>query len=552
MLQHSGKLLVRVRLPWLLDRLGLGRPRMAGYRWRWLFETGERRFAIFGSAETWYEAAPLAPSADEHPWDHAHRVAAAHGYHHFVEPDLLHTPAEPNLTPPATGMDPDWPPPGAVSPAWHLEANFTGFLEARRRATGKGVRVAHLDTGYWPEHASTPRHMRPDLGYNFSENNTDTIDPGNGGLLANPGHGTATAALLAGGQVELDYRGMTYRGDFGGAPDCEVVPIRVGPSVVHFFTGALAEGLNYALAPRGRTRDRCDVATLSVGGVPSACWGDAVNRLYEAGVVVAAASGDNIYAGLDLPTHAVVYPSAFDRVITVTGATYAQSAYTTERFGAMQGNWGPETVMHKAVAGYTPNIAFMMFRTKSGFGFSNGTSLSAPQVAAACALWLELYGANYPANWQRVEACRVALFESARHREDPARIGQGILFVPAMLDAALEAEIRRRMRAGAIRPMPRDEVREPLWRLLFDLPPAESAADAMYDLEVAQVLHRSRQPALVAAKHAHAGGARLDASRFSDLRRHLAAEPELSTRLRARLSEIPGPEPPRARAASAR
>src|SRR5208282_6586115 len=45
----------------------------------------------------------------------------------------------------------------------------------------------------------TPRRIRRDLGYNFYENNTNTTDPGIGGILRNPGHGARNHLAAAPG-----------------------------------------------------------------------------------------------------------------------------------------------------------------------------------------------------------------------------------------------------------------------------------------------------------------------------------------------------------------
>jgi subtilisin family serine protease len=58
------------------------------------------------------------------------------------------------------------------------------------------------------------------------------------------------------------------------------------------------------------------VVSMSMGGLPSEAWADAINALYEAGVVVVTAAGNN-YA--NLPTRFVVYPARFGRVIAACG-----------------------------------------------------------------------------------------------------------------------------------------------------------------------------------------------------------------------------------------
>ena len=96
-----------------------------------------------------------------------------------------------------------------------------------------------------------------------------------------------------------------------------IVPVRIANSVVHFGTGAVAQGIDYAVSIGA------DVVSMSMGGLPSQAWADAVNKAYEAGVVVVCAAGNN-FGGL--PTSLVVYPARFDRVIAACGAHGRQEA----------------------------------------------------------------------------------------------------------------------------------------------------------------------------------------------------------------------------------
>jgi hypothetical protein len=540
-IHSSGKLLIKIRQRPLAALLAGPTPlTVRGYKLEPLFN-GHRASPAFSAmqpADHWLSAVASAGS-DLHPWDEAHRVAGAAQYSFYAEPDLLQQAAAPAETAAAAGFDQNWPPTAMVSPGWHLAAGFTGFAGVRGTATGNGIRIAHLDTGYWPPHVSTPRHIRRDLGYNFYENNTNTTDPGIAGLLHNPGHGTATLALVAGNTVDLVYQGNRYQGDFGGAPEAEIVPVRIGPSVIHFFSSAMAQGLDYALGPSGdpSTADpanKCDVVTISHGGLPAASWADAVNNLYEAGVVVVAASGDNFS---QLPTHLVVYPAAFNRVVTALGATYDKTPYVTHKIGELQGNWGPDEVMKKAVAGYTPNVAWMKFQTVDGFDMDGaGTSASTPQVAAACALWLERYGGNFAAGWQRVEACRLALFRSADAGSGGATyLGNGIVDVAKLLDPALYEQIRREFAENRVQPSPADEVSFPFLRLLLGAGPPGSEAERMYETEAAQLVRGSHNPELVAGYQAFLRGAALAPATVARLRELLKTEPNISTALAARL-----------------
>jgi hypothetical protein len=543
-IQYSGNLLVKVRQRPFAGLLAGPQPlAIPGYRLEPLFKAhhASPMFSAAQPADHWLTATAAA-GHDVHPWDEAHRVARVAQYSIYVEPDLLQAAPEPPVAPAVAaqqGFDQNWPPAALVSPGWHLAAGFTGFEEVRGTATGNGVRIAHLDTGYWPPQDSTPRHIRRDLGYNFYENNTNTTDPGTSGPLRNPGHGTATLAILSGNTVDLIYQGMQYTGDIGGAPDAEVVPVRIGPSVVHFYSSAMALGMDYALGPSGdpansNPANKCDVVTISHGGLPSQSWADAVNNLYEAGIVIVAASGDNFS---ELPTHLTVYPSAFNRVVTAVGATYDRTPYVTSKIGELQGNWGPDDVMQKAIAAYTPNVAWMLFRTTDGFDMNGaGTSSSTPQIAAACALWVQLYGGNYAAAWRRVEACRLALFRSADPGNGSATyLGTGILDVPNMLDPGLAAQIQQEFQTNQVQPSPVDSVSFPFLRLLLHSGPPGSEEERMYETEAAQLVRRSTNHELVDGYHAFTRGVTLPPTTIARLRQLLKAEPGISDALAARL-----------------
>jgi hypothetical protein len=293
----------------------------------------------------------------------------------------------------------------------------------------------------------------------------------------------------------------------------------------------MAQGIDYALAPRGDPSKKCDVITISHGGLPAASWAAAVNHVYEAGIVVAAASGDNIVTIFGpFPFHETVWPSRFNRVITVVGATYDKEPYVTSILGELEGSWGPDSVMDKAIAAYTPTVGWMKFRTDKDWDMDGaGTSSSTPQVAAACALWLQRHGNAYPANWRRVEACRRALFTSAKKVPDKkAYLGQGILRVPEMLQRAVEA--------SKVELTPVDDVEFPLGEQLMATDRTGGDEEKMYRVEMAQILHRSANRDPAQAAQAFVPGVRLDAEGAGRLRQLLADEPDASSALKTRLS----------------
>src|SRR5262245_32202761 len=88
--------------------------------------------------------------------------------------------------------------------AWHLRAEYSELEAARASiADPLPVRMAILDVGFDFHHRSIPEHLRRDLERNFTgDGRTDASDPDIGGFLNNPGHGTATIAILAGRQLQ--------------------------------------------------------------------------------------------------------------------------------------------------------------------------------------------------------------------------------------------------------------------------------------------------------------------------------------------------------------
>lgn len=371
---------------------------------------------------------------------------------------------------------------------WFLRREFSGLGAAQeemvRFLKGRmaGTRLAHFDTGFDANHATCPKRLRPDLARNFAERTADgspgleAVDRADG-ILANTGHGTATLAILAGRS-------------YGGARDFEVAPFRVCPRVVLIRTSALAEAMDTVLAWRSDPKMRCDVISMSMGGLASKAWADAANALYEAGVVIVTAAGNN-FGGL--PVEFVVFPARFRRVIAVTGIRADGSPYADLPLQLMAGCYGPAGKMRTALAAWTPNIPW----ARRGGGSivdqdGGGTSAATPQVAAAAALWLERHAAALAAQpgWRRVEAVRHALFSTAAGSapaDAPHKyFGRGVLDARAALDLAPFAE------PDAYKSEEADNARFAALRLItgFGVSAAGPRA-AMLDLEVTQLAQRS-------------------------------------------------------------
>ena len=403
-----------------------------------LYDTPQATAAALGlGAEPQWFLAEL-PDGAASPWDLAHaRVADQLGVSEsdvvFAEPDIIH-----NVYPDGedqeagqafavgeqcVGIPQDGTHGKALGPAefaWHLGDDYTQLGKAREAVefADPRTRIAHIDTGYYRSHDSVPEFVRRDLEKNFVSGDADPSsaeDPDNRLLvLDNSGHGTGTISIVAGGKVPAF--GGVY---MGGAPGAEVVPLRVADSVVLLRTSALARALDYAV------EQRCDVVTMSMGGLPSRAWGEAVDKAYEAGLCICAAAGNHVGIA---PPHTLVYPARYSRVIAVCGVMANHTPYAGLTGTTLEGSFGPDSAMKAAIAAYTPNIPWARFGCATIVRLNGeGTSSATPQVAAAAALWFEKYKNELPRDWRRVEAVRNALFTSAKLKSDKKHFGNGVI-----------------------------------------------------------------------------------------------------------------------------
>jgi hypothetical protein len=424
----------------------------------------------FADGETgWYLAtiegeAGLGLDGGDSPWAAAHKfrrdaTSVAPGARLLaVEPDLQQSWIEPppGLAFAAEGAvcepTPQDPLPLAKGPvfAWHLGDNFSRLKKARdaTMASGADVTIAHLDTGYDPDQKGLKGQLDLSRQRNFVDKGkpndaTDSTPPS--GFLKHYGHGTGTLGTLVGGKLqgmrpdgtEKDENGRkpydgfnANTGDWlGGAPKAKVVPVRVANSVVQLWTSTVAQGIDYARAIGA------DVISMSLGGLPSGAWADAVNAAYEAGVVIVCAAGNN-FGGL--PMSALVWPARFNRAIAACGIMADRRPYYGMPMRIMQGNYGPPSRMGTAVAAFTPNVPWLRIGCPDVVDLDGaGTSSATPQIAATAALWLRRHKASlsYPRPWMKAEAVRQALFRSAQgHAEVPHEFfGAGVLEANAAL-----------------------------------------------------------------------------------------------------------------------
>ena len=438
------RILVKARSGLTANRLAVGDARI-GFSVEPLFRSIGAGSQGVAPAATWQLLTPDADT-DINPWDACHVLlqqglgVTAGDAVEFAEPDLAQrwrTGDERDL-----GLKlakncgkPDQQNkeyPLGPSPYWIRDAAHSQFddalVEAGAPTPATRVRVAHLDTGY-SDHKTLPEFLNPVLQKNFVDadrpNDATDVSPS---ALSNPGHGTGTLGILAG-------KAIGAGPPLGCAPDAEVVPVRVANSVVLFYNSAIARAFDYVHQLGQNAATRVDVITMSMGGLASQAWADAVNALYEQGVFIVTAAGNN-YG--NAPTHHIVFPARFNRVVAACGVMADHTPYADLAPFLMAGNYGPDDKMATAISASTPNTPWARMGCPAIIDFDgSGTSSATPQVAAAAALWIQANRAAvdaYPQGWMRVEAIRKALFHSAANAKEKHRLGWGELKARAALD----------------------------------------------------------------------------------------------------------------------
>ncbi|WP_337876269.1 S8/S53 family peptidase, partial [Elioraea sp.] len=494
------------------------------------------------SAAEWQllRVAGAAPAAS--PWDLCHALLAeGFGFAgapavEFAEPDLAQSwrfGADPALAMRAAAVCPDKGAPqdpryprgtqAGAFPDWYQDedhAQFRLIPSIFDPSAAPRVRIAHLDTGYDPAHESRPafvsrEHQRSFVAGDDPTSATDTTS----GLLTQLGHGAGTIGILAGPAI-------------GAAPFAEVIPLRVADRVVLFRTSAIARALDHVHALSGTEANFVHAVTISMGGIASQAWAEAVNALYERGVFIVAAAGNN-FGGL--PTRHIVFPARFRRVTAACGTMADHSPYADLGLARMAGNYGPPAKMATTIAACTPNLPWPRHgcaRVIDGDG--GGTSAATPQVAAAAALWIQHHHAawrTYPERWMRVEAVRKALFATAAPG-DRDRLGHGRLRAADALRQAPAA-------ADALRREPPDEASFPVLRVLtgLGLNAEPTPRERMLELEALQLSQSAAIEALLPEGPEVAPGSAAGRRRLTEA---LADHPRASAALRAALGAAAG------------
>lgn len=275
---------------------------------------------------------------------------------------------------------------------WNLQ--MVRAPEAWATSTGKGVTVAVIDTGIDFSHPDLAPNALPGASFLGCATN----GPCGIGGWRNPGddprnisdHGTRVTSVLA---AARNGRGMV-----GVAPDVKVLPIRVGAGEGGFVVGdgiqkfalSLAAGVDWATKQGAKVISISMSTPLVVFREPEV--GQAVERANAAGVVIAAAAGNDSAVPCQ-------QPSGFDGVLCVAAVdrqglrtTYSNFALKADRLAVAApggenpiGGEGCDTLVIAALP-VEWNGGCEHLGVGNDYHTVSGTSAATPHVSGVAAL----------------------------------------------------------------------------------------------------------------------------------------------------------------------
>ncbi|MER6600933.1 type VII secretion-associated serine protease mycosin [Streptomyces parvus] len=239
--------------------------------------------------------------------------------------------------------------------------------ELWKQSTGKGVRVAVIDTGVDIRNDQLRSAVDVKAGRNYLPKGLKTddgtkIERGKeNGTTDTVGHGTKVAGIIAAREAK-------GTGFSGLAPDATIIPIQQNDAEGHGNTETLARAITYAA-----TEAKADIINISQDTAdavkPSAALKQAVDSALARNVVVVASAGNDGLGGNVKET----YPASFKGVLAVASSDRNNERAPFSQSGDFVGIAAPGVDMISTVPG-------------GGHCSDNGTSFSAPYVAGVAAL----------------------------------------------------------------------------------------------------------------------------------------------------------------------
>ncbi|MGO4890248.1 S8 family serine peptidase [Anaerobacillus sp. MEB173] len=210
----------------------------------------------------------------------------------------------------------------------------------KNSVTGKGVKVALIDTGIAKNH--------PDLkiadAVAFTNYTTDYNDDN--------GHGTHVAGIVAAQNNDIGTAGM--------APDIDLYIAKALDQEGNGYHSDLVRAIEWAI-----NKD-VDIINLSAGGIEgSLLLKAAIDQAYNKGVLIVAAAGNS--------GQAVEYPAAYSNVIAVAAVDQRDRRTNFSAIG-------------KEVEVSAPGVAIYSTYLRNSYKSMSGTSMAAPHVTGMLAL----------------------------------------------------------------------------------------------------------------------------------------------------------------------
>ncbi|SEL79010.1 S8 family peptidase [Paenibacillus sp. OK003] len=220
-----------------------------------------------------------------------------------------------------------------------IEAQQDGY-------TGKGVKIAVLDSGY-----SQHSDLKVKSGYSFITNSNNYAD--------DFGHGTHVAGIIA--------ASINGEGVVGVAPMAEIYAIKVLDQGGRGSYFTLIEGIDWSI------KHKMDIINISFGGEnPSQILEEKIQEAYDAGILIIAAAGNDGYMGDDT----ILYPARYSTAIAV-------GAIDSNNERAFFSAKGP------ALDLVAPGVKVLSTLPNNQYGMKSGTSMAAPHVTGVAALILD-------------------------------------------------------------------------------------------------------------------------------------------------------------------
>jgi subtilisin family serine protease len=221
---------------------------------------------------------------------------------------------------------------------------------AHRYATGKGVKVAVVDTGVDFDH--------PDLRERVKK--AQSFVKGGESSFTNDIHGTAVAGLIAAtANNDVGIAGAAPQAEIYAIKACWEQPPGARQAVCNSYT--LAQAVNFAIL------QGVQVLNLSLAGPPDPLLGKLIDQAMAKGIVVVAADGGN--AGQS-------FPASYKGVIGVMGSDDLN---------------GPPTVPagHSGALLAAPGVDILTTMPHNTYDLFSGSSAAAAEISGIAALLLE-------------------------------------------------------------------------------------------------------------------------------------------------------------------